>query len=137
MTELHKTVVAAFVFIRKEETILLVRQSYGKHYWSLPGGVMEAGETIEQTAIREVKEETGLITKIKDIVGIYSDPNRDPRGHTVTIVFLLDITSGKLKAEDDAVDVKFFNLNKLPDLSFDHDIIIQDITRRLKNNVLS
>jgi 8-oxo-dGTP diphosphatase len=124
--------------ILKDGKILLIKRKNDpfKGKWALPGGFVEYGEKVEDAAIREIKEETGLITKIKDIVGIYSDPNRDPRGHTVAIVFLLDITNGKLKAEDDADDVKFFNLNKLPDLSFDHGMIIQDILRRLKNNVL-
>jgi 8-oxo-dGTP diphosphatase len=124
--------------ILKDGKILLIKRKNEpfKGKWALPGGFVKYGERVEDAVIREVKEETSLITKIKDVVGIYSDPNRDPRGHTVTIVFLLDITSGKLKAEDDADDVKFFNLNKLPDLSFDHDIIIKDIIRRMKNNVL-
>ena len=124
--------------IIKDGKILLIRRKNEpfKGKWALPGGFVEYGEKVEDAIIREVKEETGLITKIKEIFGIYSDPNRDPRGHTVTIVFLLNIITGKLNAEDDADSVKFFNLNKLPDLSFDHRIIIEDIKRRMKNNVL-
>jgi 8-oxo-dGTP diphosphatase len=124
--------------IIKDGKILLIRRKNEpfKGKWALPGGFVEYGEKVEDAVIREVKEETGLKTKIKEIFGIYSDPNRDPRGHTVTIVFLLDIITGKLNAEDDADSVKFFNLNKLPDLSFDHRIIIEDIKRRMKNNVL-
>jgi len=124
--------------IIKDGKILLIRRKNEpfKGKWALPGGFVEYGEKVEDAVIREVKEETGLITKIKEIFGIYSDPNRDPRGHTVTIVFLLNIITGKLNAEDDADSVNFFNLNKLPDLSFDHKIIIEDIKRRMKNNVL-
>ncbi len=124
--------------IIKDGKILLIRRKNEpfKGKWALPGGFVEYGEKVEDAVIREVKEETGLLTKIKGIFGIYSDPDRDPRGHTVTIVFLLDIIAGKLNAEDDADSVKFFNLNKLPDLSFDHEIIIEDIKRRMKNNVL-
>jgi len=124
--------------IIKDGKILLIRRKNDpfKGKWALPGGFVEYGEKVEDAVIREIKEETGLITKIKEIFGIYSDPNRDPRGHTVTIVFLLNIITGKLNAEDDADSVKFFNLNKLPDLSFDHRIIIEDIKRRMKNNVL-
>ena len=122
--------------IIKDGKILLIRRKNEpfKGKWALPGGFVEYGEKVEDAIIREVKEETGLITKIKEIFGIYSDPNRDPRGHTVTIVFLLNIITGKLNAEDDADSVKFFNLNKLPDLSFDHRIIIEDIKRRMKSN---
>jgi 8-oxo-dGTP diphosphatase len=123
--------------IKKGKILLIKRKNEPfKGKWALPGGFVEYGEKVEDAVIREIKEETGLITKIKDIIGIYSDPNRDPRGHIITIVFLLDIINGKLKAEDDAIDVKFFNLNKLPDLSFDHNVIIQDIIRRMKYNVL-
>jgi 8-oxo-dGTP diphosphatase len=125
--------------IIKNSKILLIKRKYEpfKGKWALPGGFVEYGEKVEDAVLREIKEETGLITKIKEIIGVYSDPNRDPRGHTVSIVFLLDIITGKLRAEDDASVVKFFNFNKLPDLSFDHSIIIQDVKRRLKNNVLS
>ncbi len=124
--------------IIKNGKILLVKRKNEpfKGKWALPGGFVEYGEKVEDAVIREVKEETGLVTKIKEFVGIYSDPNRDPRGHTVTIVFLLEIIDGKPNAADDADEVKFFNLNKLPDLSFDHDIIIEDVVRRIKNNVL-
>jgi 8-oxo-dGTP diphosphatase len=124
--------------ILKDGKILLIKRKNEpfKGKWALPGGFIEYGEKVEDAVIREVREETGLITKIKEIIGIYSDPNRDPRGHTVTIVFLLDIISGKIDAKDDADSAKFFYLNKLPDLSFDHDKIIKDIIRRMKNNVL-
>ena len=125
--------------IIKDGKILLVKRKKKpfKGKWALPGGFVEYGEKVEDAVIREVKEETGLATKIKEFIGIYSDPNRDPRGHIVTIVFLLEIIDGKLNAKDDADDVKFFNLNKLPNLSFDHNTIIEDIIRRMKNNVLS
>jgi len=125
--------------IIKDGRILLIKRKNEpfKGKWALPGGFVEYGEKVDDAVVREVKEETGLITKTKEILGVYSDPNRDPRGHTVTVVFLLEIINGKLKAEDDADSVKFFNLNKLPDLSFDHGKIIQDIIRRMKNNVLS
>jgi len=125
--------------IVKDSKILLIKRKYEpfKGKWALPGGFVDYGEKVEDAVLREIKEETGLVTKIKEIIGIYSDPNRDPRGHSVSIVFLLDIITGKLRAEDDASGVKFFNFNKLPDLSFDHSIIIKDVERRLKKNVLS
>jgi ADP-ribose pyrophosphatase YjhB (NUDIX family) len=111
MTEYHKTVVAAFVFIRKEETILLVKQGYGEQYWSLPGGVMEAGESIDQTAIREVKEETGLDIRLGKLIGVYSKPGED----ALAMTFVGNIKGGDLKAYNEVIDVGYFPLAKLPD----------------------
>ena len=104
--------------ILKDGEILLIKRKNEpfKGKWALPGGFVEYGEKVEDAVIREINEETGLVTKIKEIIGIYSDPNRDPRGHTVTIVFLLDVLSGKIHAKDDADEAKFFALNNLPDL---------------------
>ena len=120
--------------ILKDKKILLIKRKNDpyKGKWALPGGFVEYGEKVEDTAAREVYEETGLKTKIRDIIGIYSDPNRDPRGHIVTIVYLLDIQGGKLIGSDDASDAKFFDLKNLPDLSFDHDTIIKDVIRRVE-----
>jgi 8-oxo-dGTP diphosphatase len=119
--------------IFKDDMVLLIKRKNNpfKDKWALPGGFVEYGETVEDAVIREINEETGLKTTIKKVFGIYSDPNRDPRGHTISIVYLLDIIGGQLKGSDDASDAKFFKLDKLPDLSFDHDIIIKDILRSL------
>ena len=115
-----------------EDKILLIKRKNNpyKNKWALPGGFVEYGERVENTVVREVLEETGLKTTVKEIIGVYSDPNRDPRGHTITIVYLLDFINGELKSGDDAADAKFFNLDDLPDLAFDHDKIINDIIRR-------
>lgn len=117
--------------ILKDNKILLIkrRNEPFKGKWALPGGFVEYGEKVEDAVIREVFEETGLKTTIKVLIGIYSDPNRDPRGHTITIVYLLDIKGGVLKGGDDAIDAKFFNFNELPELSYDHDKIINDVLR--------
>lgn len=111
MTELHKSVVAAFVFIRKGETILLAKQSYGEQYWSLPGGVMEAGESIEQTAIREVKEETGLDIRLGKLIGVYSKPGEG----ALALTFGGFIKGGELQADNEVIDVRYFPLANLPD----------------------
>jgi len=116
----------------KDKQILLVQRKNEpfKGKWALPGGFVEYGEKTEDTVVREVFEETGLKTKICGLAGVYSDPKRDPRGHTITVAYVLEITSGTLKASDDASAVKFFKVNKLPTLSFDHEIIINDAIQR-------
>jgi 8-oxo-dGTP diphosphatase len=118
----------------KDKKILLIKRKKQpfKGKWALPGGFVEYGEKIEDAAVREVLEETGLKTKISHLVGVYSDPDRDPRGHTITVVYLLEICNGNLKSGDDVSDVKFFDLNHLPELSFDHKDIIKDILRGVR-----
>jgi len=120
--------------IINDSKILLVKRKNDpfKGKWSLPGGFVEYGETVENAVIRETKEETNLSVKVKELLGVYSSPNRDPRGHTITIAFISGIVSGEAKGGDDADDAKFFELKKLPELSFDHNEIIEDAIRRLK-----
>ena len=117
------------IVLRDGKILLIKRKNQpfeGK--WALPGGFVEYGEKTENATVREVFEETGLMTKINHLVGVYSDPNRDPRGHTVSIVYILDIICNEeLKSGDDACDAKFFDLKNLPDLSFDHEGIIKDV----------
>ncbi len=115
-----------------EEKIVLVRRKNppfeGSH--ALPGGFVDHGETVEAAAIREVEEETGLRTSIIRLLGVYSDPGRDPRGHTVTVVFEMDVVGGELKAGDDASDAHLFSPDELPELAFDHAKIIKDYLER-------
>ena len=119
--------------IIKDGKILLIERKNEpfKGKWALPGGFVEYGEKVEDAVVREVNEETGLDTKIIDIVGVYSDPSRDPRGHVVTVVYLLEILDGEIKGSDDAADAKFFDLNDLPKLAFDHNVVLKDIIRRI------
>ena len=112
--------------------IILIKRNKNpyKGYWALPGGYLEYGkETLEDAAIRELKEETGLRV-IKDnlhLIGIYSDPNRDPRGHTISAVYFTSRVKGKLRSGDDAEGVKLFSLyKKLPKLAFDHKKMIEN-----------
>jgi len=120
--------------IIKDDKIVLIKRKNSpfKGLWALPGGFVEYGEKVEDTVVREAFEETGLKTKITNLLGVYSDPNRDPRGHTITIAYILDIINGKLKGGDDASDAKLFDLNNIPELAYDHNIIIKDLLRRLK-----
>ncbi len=106
--------------------------------WALPGGFVEFGETVESAAIRETKEETGIDVELGQLVGVYSDPKRDPRGHVVTVCFLGSKIGGILKSATDAEDAKYFDFDEISrvDLAFDHDIILQD-SLKLLNNELS
>jgi 8-oxo-dGTP diphosphatase len=123
----------------KNYSILLVQRKYEpfQRAWALPGGFVEYGEKTEDAVVREFFEETGLKTIIRSLVGVYSDPHRDPRGHTVTIAYLMDHVSGDLSAGDDASCVKFFKVNELPELAFDHATIVKDTFKRMSNGILS
>ena len=120
--------------LMKNDKILLIKRGNDpfKDMWALPGGFVDYGETTEDAIKREMKEETGLICDITDLFGVYSDPNRDPRGHTVSIIYDLTKKDGALQSGDDATDVKFFPLSNLPPLAFDHDNIILDKMERNK-----
>jgi 8-oxo-dGTP diphosphatase len=121
----------------QNSTILLIKRKNDPYQgsWALPGGFVEYGETVENAAVRETQEETGIDVELKELVGVYSDPDRDPRGHTVTVCFLGSKIGGMLKAATDADDAKYFDLNEIKtlDLAFDHERIIQDSLKKIKN----
>jgi 8-oxo-dGTP diphosphatase len=96
---------------------------------------VEIGETTEHAVKREAKEETGLSIKIIDLVGIYSEPARDPRGHTVSVAYLA-IGEGIPKADTDAEEICLFAPQQLPKLAFDHEKIIRDAGDKI-NGILS
>ena len=87
--------------------------------------LVEIGESTENAAAREAFEETGLSVKIIKLLGVYSDPHRDPRGHTVSVCYLAK-GSGELKSGSDADSVDLFELDSIPELAFDHNKIIND-----------
>ncbi len=120
--------------IIKNKMILLIKRGNEpfQGQWALPGGFVEYGETTEQAVIREIHEETGIRGTIHKILGVYSDPKRDPRGHTISIVYLMSISRGIPRAGSDAEDIHFFDLNDLPPLAFDHEKIIKDTINQLK-----
>lgn len=118
----------------EEGRVLLVRRLKEpfKSMWALPGGFVEIGETVEEAIKREMREETGLEVDVERLIGVYSDPKRDPRGHVVSIAFLLRKLGGELSAGDDAERVAFHPLERLPELAFDHERIIRDALKLLK-----
>ena len=93
---------------------------------------MEFGETTEQAVVREVLEETALETRVKTLFGVYSTPNRDPRGHTVSAVYELKKIGGKLKGGSDASTATLIPLSSVPRLAFDHSEIVADFKRKSK-----
>ncbi len=116
------------VIIDEKGRILLVKRGNEpfKGEFALPGGLVEYGETVEEAVMREVWEETGLRVGVEDIVGVYSDPKRDPRGHFVSVVFMCEPVGGELRAGSDARSVKWFS--KVPEgLAFDHRKILKDM----------
>lgn len=127
--------VAADGVVVNDDGIVLIRRKYPPFQgsWALPGGGVDIGETCEDACVREVKEETGLEVRVKGLVGVYSDPARDPRGHTVSVAYLCEVVGGRLSASDDAADARFFPLDKLPDLAFDHAIVVEDARRMLES----
>ncbi len=117
-----------------EDKLLLVRRGHGpfKGRYALPGGFVECGETTEEAVRREVMEETSLKTKVSRLLGVYSAPDRDPRGHTVSIVYEMKKVGGKLKSGSDAAALKLVPLPRVPKLAFDHSEVVTDFKRRIK-----
>lgn len=109
-----------------EKTIVLIERRNPPHGWALPGGFVDIGESLEQAAIREAREETCLDVKLKCLLGCYSNPLRDPRGHTVSPVYIAE-ASGMPRAADDAINLRCVAVAELPsELVFDHGLILQD-----------
>ena len=108
--------------------IVLIRRARPPLGYALPGGFIDEGEQAEQAARRELREETGLDVRLTGVLGVYSRPSRDPRFHTLSVVFVGDAEPGSVPAAgDDAAEAAFFPLDALPSpLAFDHATIIRD-----------
>ena len=113
------------------DRIVLVKRRNPPHGWALPGGFVDAGETVEHAAAREALEETGLAVRLERQFHVYSDPARDPRQPTVSVVFVGD-ADGTPEGADDAAEARVFSREALPSpIVFDHEAILRDyFTRR-------
>ena len=102
-----------------------------KGYWAFPGGFLNMDETVAHCAERELEEETGIVLTEMQLVGIYSDVERDPRGRVITAAYAAMTTMPEANAADDATAAQWWPLNNLPELAFDHDTILEDAKRVL------
>lgn len=116
------------VIFDPQRGIVLIRRRNEPLGWALPGGFVDYGESAQDAAVREAKEETGLDVVLTGLLGVYSDPKRDPRGHTLSVAYTAAARDvGRLLAGDDAGQAAFFSAEDLPEpLVFDHKRIVQD-----------
>ena len=107
--------------------IVLIERKNPPHGVALPGGFVEVGETVEAANVREMREETGLEVKLEHLLGVYSDPDRDPRFHTVSVVYT-GRAVGRPHGGDDARSAALYHLSEIPweKLAFDHERILKD-----------
>jgi 8-oxo-dGTP diphosphatase len=124
--------VAADVIVEVDDRIALIDRKYPPFGWALPGGFVEIGETVEQAAVREALEETSLEVELRALLGVYSRPDRDPRGQVVTAIYI-GRSRGTPQARDDAKGIGLFAPDQPPaPLTFDHQEVLCDYLRFLK-----
>lgn len=110
--------------------VVLIERSNPPHGWALPGGFVDEGELCESAAVREMKEETNLDVVLTGLLGVYSDPDRDPRSHTLSVVYTgFARNPDELTAGDDAARARVFPMGEWPDMAFDHRSILEDFMR--------
>jgi 8-oxo-dGTP diphosphatase len=118
------------VWVHRRQVLLIERgRPPFRKCWALPGGFVEAGESTERAVERELWEETGLKAQVARLVGVYSDPGRDPRGPTVTIAYAMKGQFGPARGGDDAGAAHWWSIDALPPLAFDHSRIVGDALR--------
>ncbi len=131
--ELHRNPVPTVdVIIEITDKIVLIERKNPPFGWALPGGFVDYGESFEEAALREAREETGFEVSNLQQFHTYSDPGRDPRQHTASTVFI-GSGSGTPKAGDDAAKAELFDEHSLPKLAFDHALILSDYYAHRRN----
>jgi len=129
------TVDVAVLTNKLPKRVLLIRRRFEPFAgrWALPGGFVDQNETLETAACRELREETGIIAPALEQFYTFADPGRDPRGWTVSVVFLTYVNEADVrpKAEDDAEAVNWHELDNLPLLAFDHDGILAAVRQHV------
>lgn len=124
------------VLHRAGQGVLLIERRNPPCGWALPGGFIDCGESAEQAAVREAREETGLAVRLTGLLGVYSDPDRDPRFHTLSVAYTAECEAGAIPcAGDDAKNARFFPLDALPaDMAFDHRRIVHDFAKTVSRS---
>jgi 8-oxo-dGTP diphosphatase len=121
---------------RPGRPIVLIERRYPPPGWAIPGGFVDVGETAEQAAVREAREETSLDVTLTTLLGVYSDPRRDPRSHTASVVYVGQ-ARGTPRAEDDARALGVFDPRSPPSpLAFDHARILADFLKYRESGIL-
>ncbi len=111
--------------------VVLIKRKNPPYGWAIPGGFVDYGESLEEAAIREAKEETNLDVKLIRQFHTYSDPKRDPRHHSISTVYIAK-GEGIPQAKDDALEIRIFNESNLPDeIAFDHRSILKDYFKKV------
>ena len=126
-----------FGFDGLELQVLLIKRG-GEPYkdcWAFPGGFLEMNESVEQCAFRELKEETGLEPEQMEQFGVFSAVDRDPRGRVITVAFYALIKKEQVAGGDDAADARWFPINALPSLAFDHSEMLREALAALKRDI--
>ncbi|WMW24281.1 NUDIX hydrolase [Methanolobus sediminis] len=120
-----KLTVDAVIVLNRQIVLIERKNAPFQGKFALPGGFVDIGETTEEAVVREVLEETGLTIEIVKLLGVYSEPSRDPRGHTVSVVYLT-LGKGEPRADSDAKAVHLFDVSDIPQMAFDHNLIIDN-----------
>lgn len=118
------------VILLPGDRVVLVERRFEPLGWAIPGGFVDPGEAVEDAAVREAREETGLEVRLVEQFHVYSDPRRDPRRHTISTVFIGE-ADGEPRGGDDASQARAFSWGELPALAFDHAEILADVRRYL------